>query len=134
MYVMMGATGNTGSVVANTLLNKGQQVRAIGRNAERLRALTAKGAEACVADAGDSSALSKAFSGAKGVYVMIPPDMRSQDARAYEERIVESIADALERSRVEHAVLLSSVGADKSEKTGPVVGLHNFEQRVNRIA
>ena len=115
------------------MLAKGQQVRAIGRNAERLKALTAKGAEAFVADAGDSSALSKAFAGAKGVYVMIPPDMRSQDEKAYAERIAESVATALERSRVEHAVLLSSIGADKSDKTGPVVGLHNFEQRLNRI-
>jgi uncharacterized protein YbjT (DUF2867 family) len=87
-----------------------------------------------VADVGDSSALAKSFSGAKGVYVMIPPDMRSQDERAYAERIAESIANALERSRVQNAVLLSSVGADKSSKTGPVVGLHNFEQRINRIA
>jgi uncharacterized protein YbjT (DUF2867 family) len=30
-------------------------------------------------------------------------------------------------------VVLSSVGADKADKTGPIVGLHNLEQRLNRI-
>jgi len=43
MYVVTGATGNTGSVVAKQLLAKGKKVRAIGRNAERLQSLVAQG-------------------------------------------------------------------------------------------
>ena len=35
---------------------------------------------------------------------------------------------------MQYAVILSSVGADKPEKTGPIVGLHNFEQKIGRIA
>jgi uncharacterized protein YbjT (DUF2867 family) len=35
---------------------------------------------------------------------------------------------------VEYAVVLSSIGADKPEKTGPVVGLHNLEQKLNGVA
>ena len=30
-------------------------------------------------------------------------------------------------------VTLSSIGADKTEKTGPVVGLHDLEQQLNGI-
>jgi uncharacterized protein YbjT (DUF2867 family) len=30
-------------------------------------------------------------------------------------------------------VLLSSVGADKLDRTGPVVGLHNFENKLNAV-
>ena len=33
MYVITGATGNTGSVVAEKLLAKGEKVRVIGRDA-----------------------------------------------------------------------------------------------------
>ena len=36
MYVVTGATGNTGRIIAETLLAKGKKVRAIGRNAETL--------------------------------------------------------------------------------------------------
>ena len=45
-----------------------------------------------------------------------------------------SVSKALERAGVTHAVTLSSVGADKTDRTGPVVGLHRMEERLNRIA
>ncbi len=61
MYVVTGATGNTGSVVAKQLLAKGKKVRAIGRNAERLQSLVAQGAEAFVANVADAAAISKAY-------------------------------------------------------------------------
>jgi uncharacterized protein YbjT (DUF2867 family) len=134
MYVVTGATGNTGSVVANSLLALGHKVRVIGRSAERLKALAARGAEPFVGDISDSEALARAFTGAKAVYVMIPPDMKSQDFRAYQDRITEATAVAIEKAQVEYAVTLSSTGADKPGKTGPVVGLHLLEQRLNRIA
>ncbi len=39
----------------------------------------------------------------------------------------------MEQAGVQYAVSLSSIGADKPDRTGPVVGLHRFEQRLNRI-
>ncbi|HEU5403949.1 MAG TPA: NmrA family NAD(P)-binding protein, partial [Terriglobales bacterium] len=72
--------------------------------------------------------------GAKAAYLMIPPDIRNQDYRAYQDRLVESIGTAVEKAGLSHALVLSSVGADKPDKTGPVVGLHNLEQRLNRIS
>src|SRR6266481_9895357 len=70
---------------------------------------------------------------AQGVYVLIPPDMTNPDFRAYQDRVTESIAKALEKGGVTHAVSLSSVGADKPDKTGPVIGLHNMEKRLAQI-
>jgi uncharacterized protein YbjT (DUF2867 family) len=60
MYVVTGATGNTGSVVARELLARGQQVRVIGRDKNRLRPFEIKGGEAFIADLEDSEALIKA--------------------------------------------------------------------------
>jgi uncharacterized protein YbjT (DUF2867 family) len=134
MYVVTGATGNTGSVVANRLLDQGKKVRVIGRSAERLQSLVARGAEAFVADISDQTALTKAFTGAEGVYAMIPPSVTSQDFRGDQRRASDAIAGALERAGVKHAVVLSSVGADKQAGTGPVAGLHEFEEILNRIA
>jgi uncharacterized protein YbjT (DUF2867 family) len=133
MYAITGATGNTGSVVANHLLQRGQKVRAIGRDANRLQPLAARGAEPFTADLTDAARLTQAFSGAQAVYAMIPPSMNSQDYLAYQDRVVEAIATAIEKSGVKFVVTLSSVGADKPDKTGPVVGLHRLEQRLNRI-
>src|SRR5437588_2238245 len=133
MYVILGATGNTGSLVASKLLDKGKRVRVVGRDNKKLAPFVSQGADAIAADVLDTDALSRAFAGAQGVYVMIPPDMTSPDFRAYQDRVTESIAKALEKGGVTHAVTLSSVGADKPEKTGPVVGLHKIEMRLAQV-
>ncbi len=133
MYVITGATGNTGSILARTLLGLNQKVRVIGRRADRLEPFTAEGAESSVCDVTDAAALTKAFSGARAVYVMIPSSMISKDYRADQDRVTNAIAQAIEQAGVKYAVSLSSVGADKPEGTGPVAGLHYLEQTLNRI-
>ena len=77
MYVITGATGNTGSVIAEKLLAEGKKVRVVGRDPKRLERFTEKGAESFAADATDGVALTKAFTGAKAVYAMIPPNIAS---------------------------------------------------------
>jgi uncharacterized protein YbjT (DUF2867 family) len=133
MYVVTGATGNTGSVIANRLLDAGKKVRVISRSAEHLKPFVARGAEAFIADLGDEAALTKAFTGAEAVYVMIPPDMSSPDPRGYQKKVGGAIAGALQSAGVKNAVSLSSVGADKESGTGPVAGLHEFEKKLNAI-
>ena len=134
MYVVTGATGNTGRVVANRLLDQGKKVRVIGRNRERLQPFVVRGAEAFVADLTDQAAVKQAFAGANAVYAMIPPNVTSPDFRAEQRRVTAAIAAALEQAGVEHAVTLSSIGADKESGTGPVVGLQEWEQALNQIA
>jgi uncharacterized protein YbjT (DUF2867 family) len=133
MYVITGATGNTGSVAAERLLAKGEKVRVVGRDSKRLEPFVRKGAEAFAANVEDAEALTKAFTGASGVYAMIPPAFSAPDARAYQERISDAFAAAFRESGVPYAVILSSIGADKTERTGPILGLRSFEQKVGRI-
>ena len=63
--MILGASGNTGSIIADFLLSKGQKVRVVGREAGRLQRFVRKGAEAFTADMTDATALTKAFSGAR---------------------------------------------------------------------
>jgi len=133
MYAIVGATGHTGSVVAENLLAKGQKVRVIGRDAKRLERFTKKGAEGAVADATDAGSLQKAFSGATAVYALIPPNMSAADVLGYQQRVCDALAAAIERAGVTHAVVLSSFGADKPDKTGPVLGLWHLEQKLSAI-
>ena len=134
MYVITGATGNTGKAAAEILLAAGQKVRVISRSADKLQPFVKQGAEAFVASLDDSVAMTRAFSGATAVYVMIPPDITAKDFRAAQDRTSDALAAAIAGAGVSHVVSLSSIGADKSEKTGPVVGLHQFEEKLNRIA
>lgn len=133
MYVVTGATGHTGNVVAKALLAKGQEVRVVGRNVDLLKTLVAQGAEPFTADLTDTATATKAFAGATAVYVMMPPNIASPDFRAFQNRVTDAIVAALRNAGVTHVVTLSSIGADKSEKTGPVVGLHYLEQQLNVI-
>ena len=133
MYAVIGATGNTGSVVAKELLARGQKVRVIGRTSDRLRPLAKLGAEPFVADIADAGALVRAFTGAQAAYVIVPPDVRSEDVKADSERVSDALASAIEKARIQHTVALSSIGADKTEKTGSVIGLSHMEQKLHRI-
>jgi uncharacterized protein YbjT (DUF2867 family) len=134
MYVITGATGNTGKIIAEKLLAAGQKVRVVGRSAEKLQPFVAKGAEAFAGSVEDAPAMTRAFTGAKAVYTMVPPNMTSKDFRADQERISDALAAAIEKAGVPYAVALSSFGADKPTKTGPIAGLHSLEQKLNTIA
>jgi uncharacterized protein YbjT (DUF2867 family) len=130
MYVITGATGNTGSVIADALLAAGNKVRVAGRDAGRLQRFVRKGAEAFTGDMSDAAALTKAFSGARAAYLMLPPVKSRED----QERQSDAIAKAVKESGLRYAVHLSSYGAQVPEGTGPVAGLHSSEQKLNAIS
>jgi uncharacterized protein YbjT (DUF2867 family) len=126
----LGASGNTGSIIANFLLSKGENVRVVGRNEGRLQPFMGKGAEAFTADLSDAAALTKAFNGARAAYLMLPPAKSRED----QERESGAIAKAVKESGLRYAVHLSSYGAQVPEGTGPVAGLHSSEQKLNAIS
>jgi uncharacterized protein YbjT (DUF2867 family) len=130
MYVILGASGNTGSIVANFLLSKGQKVRVIGRDAGRLQRFVDKGAEAFTADMSDAAALTKAFSGARAAYLLLPPAKSPEE----QERDSDSVAKAARESGLRYAVHLSSYGAQVAKGAGPVSGLHASEEKLNAIS
>jgi uncharacterized protein YbjT (DUF2867 family) len=133
MYTVLGATGNVGSVVTRILLDKGEKVRVYGRHGGRLQAFAQKGAEAFVGDVTDSHALTRAFTGARAAFLMIPPAMRSSDYRADQERATDTISMAAKNAGLQYAVNLSSVGANLPAYTGPILGLHFSERKLNAI-
>lgn len=134
MYVITGATGNTGKKIVEHLLKAGKAVKALGRDAQKLQALAAQGAELGIGDLEDADFLSEQFAGAQAVYALIPPKWDLQEPwRNYQRRVGAAISTALERSAVKHVVVLSSNGAQMPEGAGPVSGLYEFEQMLQKI-
>jgi uncharacterized protein YbjT (DUF2867 family) len=129
LYVILGATGNTGSIVADVLLSKGRMVRVVGRDSGRLKPFVDKGAEAFTADMSNVASLTKAFSGARAAYLLLPPAKSPED----QERDSDGIAKAAKESGLRYAVHLSSYGAQVASGAGPVSGLHSSEQTLNAI-
>lgn len=133
MYTVLGARGNIGSVITKTLLEKGEKVRVFGRHAGKLQVFVQKGAEAAVGDVKDSAALTKAFAGARAAFLMVPPGLKSTDYRADQEKASDAISTAAKKAGLQYAVTLSSVGANTSARTGPILGLHHLEKKLNAV-
>jgi uncharacterized protein YbjT (DUF2867 family) len=133
MFVVAGVTGNTGKIVADTLLAAGRKVRVVVRNASKGEAWAAKGAEVALADLEDAAALTAALKGAEGAYLLIPPNMTSADFPAEQDRKTDAFVAALSKAGVGHVVFLSSVGAHLPSGTGPILGVRRAEPRLAAV-
>ena len=134
MHVVLGATGNTGSVAARKLLERGEKVRAVGRDAGKLAQLAELGAETAAADASDAAALTKIFEGAAAAYVLLPPRAKDPELLASGDKMSTAITEAIRAAGISHVVLLSSMGAQHANKTGPIQALHTFEEKLKQVA
>lgn len=133
IIVVTAATGNIGSKLAGALLAKGKKIRVVGRDASKLEPFKKKGADAAVGNVEDPEFVSRTFQGARAAFILVPPNYGAQQFRAYQNKIGDIYAAALERSGVTHAVNLSSVGAHLPEKVGPIKGLYDVEQKLNAL-
>jgi uncharacterized protein YbjT (DUF2867 family) len=133
MITILGATGNVGRKIADILTSKGEKVRLVARTSSRLRPLVGRHAQAFAGDAMNTGFLIQAFKDADAVFTLIPPNLKAGNYLAYADTIGDSIVRALKAARVRHVVNLSSIGADLPGGTGPIAGLHNQEERLDRI-
>jgi len=133
MYTILGATGHIGTVITKILLEQGEKVRVVGRSASRLQPLVQRGAEAHLADLKDVAAVTKALTGVRAAFLMIPPNPTSPDYKTEQADLSEALAAAVKDSGLAYAVNLSSIGAHAAAGTGPIAGLHRHEERLNAI-
>jgi uncharacterized protein YbjT (DUF2867 family) len=133
MYTVLGATGHIGSVITKKLLEKGEKVRVVGRNTARLQPFVQKGAEAFIGDVNDAAALTRAFGDVRAAFLIMPPGMTSPDYSADQELESDAISSAVRNSGLQYAVNLSSIGAQAPAGTGPILGLHRSEQKLNGV-
>ena len=130
MFVVVGATGNTGSAVAETLLGKKQPVRIVVRSADKGASWKTKGAEVAVASLDEVSALAKAFAGANSVYLMVPPNYGATAWLSDQQALMDRAAEAVKMSGVNHVVFLSSIGGHLPDGTGPIRAVHYGEGKL----
>lgn len=134
MFVIAGASGRTGRVVAETLLSQRRQVRLVTREAARVEPLKSRGAEVAGASLDDENALGRALEGAAGFYTLLPEDLSVADFHGHRRRMVDAMAAAVRRSRVAHVVFLSAPAAMLPDGNGPAKDLHYAEQSLRAAA
>lgn len=127
MYVISGATGNTGKIAAKKLLQAGKKVRALARSVDKAADLAALGAEVVAVDLSDRAGLERALVGAEALYLLSPPDMGSQSFLAERTRLLGSVANTIKSASVPHVVFLSSIGAQHETGTGIIQTVHAGE-------
>jgi uncharacterized protein YbjT (DUF2867 family) len=134
MFVVVGATGNTGSVVADTLLSRKQPVRIVVRSADKGVAWKAKGAEIAVASLEDVPGMTKALEGATGLYLLVPPNYGAMAWLSEQRQRMDQAAQAVKASGIMQVVFLSSIGAHIAEGTGPIRAARYGEQALGAVA
>lgn len=132
-YVITGAAGNISKPLSERLLNAGHDITVIGRNAEHLEPLTRKGAKAAIGSVEDTGFLKNTFTGADAAYIMSPPQYAAQNLDVFRQNAAR-YAEALKSAKVRYVVNLSSVGAHLPQGAGPVSGLYNVENELNKLA
>jgi NAD(P)H dehydrogenase (quinone) len=115
MYAITGITGKVGGVVAQALLQAGQPVRAVVRDAAKGQAWANRGCDVALADMNDTPALTQAFMGAEAVFVLLPPHFDPSAGFAETRRLVAALHSALQAARPQRVVCISTVGAQAQQ-------------------
>jgi uncharacterized protein YbjT (DUF2867 family) len=102
-------------------------VRVLVRDADKGAPWKARGAEVHLVGLDDAATLTAALKGAKGAYLLLPPQMSSVDSRKDNARRTDGYVKAIRASGVPHVVFLSSIAAQHASGTGPIVSLHDAE-------
>lgn len=127
-YVVAGATGQVGSVVAGELLERGGRVTVIVRDAARGGSWPERGAKLASGSLDDDRFLTKTLRGADGFFALLPEHRTATDFHGERRRMVDAIASAVRASGIQRVVMISSIGADQAAGNGPVADLHYMEQ------
>jgi len=115
VFAVTGITGQVGGAVARTLLDAHLSVRAITRAAAKSAAWKQRGCEIALADVNDAAALSAAFSGVHGIFLMIPPIFDPTPGFPEARAIITAVTTAIRVAKPSKVVCLSTIGAQATQ-------------------
>ncbi|MDO3628583.1 NAD(P)H-binding protein [Mucilaginibacter sp. BT774] len=123
-----GSLGNVAKPLVQKLIATGHEVTVISTKEDKKTEIEALGAKAAIGSITDLEFLTEAFTGVDAVYTMMPPSMGATNMIQNIAAAGQVYVNAIKAANVNRVVLLSSVGADATEGTGPVGGVHRVEQ------
>jgi uncharacterized protein YbjT (DUF2867 family) len=130
MHIILGGTGHVGSATAAALLARGEPVTIVTRDRAKADRWRQRGAEIAVADARDATSLRRVLQQGRRLFLLNPPADPASDTDLEERRTVTAIVAALDGSRLEKIVALSTYGAHSGERCGDLSTLYELEQAV----
>ena len=133
MFTVLGITGKVGGAVAENLLAAGKTVRGVVRDSGKAKAWADRGVELVQSPYDDAAGLAKAFSGAEGIFAMIPPDFAPAPGLPDQKRTIAAIREALEQAKPGRAVFLSSIGSEQPSGLGLITSTHLLEEAMRTL-
>ena len=115
MHAITGITGKVGGAVARALLAAGQRVRGVVRNADKGRSWSDLGCQVAIADMEDAEALTGAFTGVTGVFILPPSNFDPEPGFPEAKTVISAVRRALDASRPAKVVCLSTIGAQVAQ-------------------
>jgi NAD(P)H dehydrogenase (quinone) len=115
MYAITGITGKVGGALARALLAAAQPVRAVLRDAAKGRVWAGRGCEVALAEMDDAAALTAAFSGADGVFILPPSEFDPAPDFPEARTVITAVRAALDAARPGRVVCLSTIGAQATQ-------------------
>ena len=123
-FFVVGATGQQGGAVVQSLLRQGRKVRALVRktkqHSDKAEALRKQGVEMVLGDMTDQTSLEQSMSGVEGVFAMTTFFEEGLDVEVQQGKI---IAEAAKKAKVPHLVYSSVGGANRN------TGIPHFESK-----
>lgn len=127
MNIVLGATGQIGSLIVDKLITYEQPVKAVVRSEEKSNDLREKGATVEIADYFDKQALKNAFQDGNTIFLLTPENPQSEDFLRDTEIILKNYHDGIKNSNIKRIVGLSSFGAKHKTGTGNLEASYMLE-------
>ncbi|MEN2399034.1 NAD(P)H-binding protein [Flavobacterium sp. MC2016-06] len=131
--ILSGSLGNIGKPLAKQLIDAGHNVVVISSNVDRKSAIEDLGAHAAIGSVNNASFLAETFAGADAVFAMTPPNLGGSNVIGNTVEAGKAFAEAIENAAVKRVVMLSSIGADLPNGTGPIAGLYHIEKLYEKL-
>jgi len=126
--VLNVATGNIGAVVAKKLLDMGEKIVVINRDASKVKHLADRGATVVAGEIDDEAVLDKALAGARTLFWMLPPPMVPN----YDEwgtNATKKAVAAMKKNNVHRVVYISSIGCQAGGEIG-AIKIHHLNEHI----
>jgi NAD(P)H dehydrogenase (quinone) len=115
MFAITGITGNVGGEVARNLLAAHQPIRGVVRDILKSADWAQCCRELAQANINDAAALTPAFQGVEGVFVLVPPNFDPSPGFPEARATGATLRSAIEAARPGKVVYLSTIGAQATQ-------------------
>lgn len=126
--------GNIGRVLANHLLDAGQELVLLTRSPEKAKPLADRGAIVHEGTLDDEAFVIRATQGVDTLFWLMPGNYAAADFRGEQTKMARIGTAAVTENVIPRVMSLSSAGAHLSAGTGPIMGLHDFETMIDATA